>query len=423
MPRRYAFVFLLAVIFGLPAQAQAPLYGITACCPSTVVTFDLATGVTTPIVEIGEADDAFPELGAGALDPTTRQLYLVRNDTLIAADLDAGTVAEIGSAEGFLPYFAGFDTGRGRIYALTTAVETTDPETGAAVITYRLAAVDPADATTEEVAVVGGGRFDGTTYEGDVFSTVAAPAIASPDPLRLFANRNFELLTVALPSGELTESASFTPWRLLSYAPSSGGLLFLEADYDEGYPGPLTFFVRERDPVTGEVLTEVVAGSAEVEENGAYEGDVFYPSFGQLVFDAAGDRVVFNRNGRLLVVDLADGLVTEGPALGNVRVVGVPLSVATDADVVVVPASVEVASYPNPFREAARLTVTLDRPQTLEIAAFDLLGRRVAVLHRGPVPAGTFTLVDVGRALPAGTYVVRVRGESVRQSLRITRLD
>ena len=221
----------------------------------------------------------------------------------------------------------------------------------------------------------------------------------------------------------MTESASFTPWRLLSYAPSSGGLLFLEADYDEGYPGPLTFFVRERNPVTGEVLTEVVAGSAEVEENGAYEGDVFYPSFGQLVFDAAGDRVVFNRNGRLLVVDLADGLVTEGPALGNVRVVGVPLSVATDADVVVVPASVEVASYPNPFREAARLTVTLDRPQTLEIAAFDLLGRRVAVLHRGPVPAGTFTLVDVGRALPAGTYVVRVRGESVRESLRITRLD
>ncbi len=423
MLRRNAFAALFAIVAALSAQAQAPLYGLTECCPSTVVAFDPTTGETTPIVEVGEVNDAFVGLGAGVLDPTTRRLYLVRNDTLIAADLDGGTVAEIGSAEGFLPYFAGFDAGRGRIYALTTEVETIDLETGAAVITYRLAAVDPADAKTEEVAVVGGGRFDGTTYEGDFFSTVSAPAIVGGTPFQLFANRNFELLTVALPSGEMTEDAPFTPTQLLSYAPSTGGLLFLEIDYVNGYPGPFTFSVRERDPVTGEVLTEVVVGAAEVEENGNYGGDTFLPSFGTLAYDAASDRVVFNRNGQLLVVDLADGLLTEGPALGNVRVVGVPVRVTTAAGGLPPAAMLRADAYPNPFRDAARVTLTLDRPQYVEVTAYDLLGRRVAVLHRGPVPAGTFALDGVGRSLPAGSYVVRVQGETVQQSLRLTRVE
>ena len=136
-----------------------------------------------------------------------------------------------------------------------------------------------------------------------------------------------------------------------------------------------------------------------------------------------GDRVVFNRNGQLLVVDLADGLLTEGPALGNVRVVGVPVRVTTAAGGLPPAAMLRADAYPNPFRDAARVTLTLDRPQYVEVTAYDLLGRRVAVLHRGPVPAGTFALDGVGRSLPAGSYVVRVQGETVQQSLRLTRVE
>lgn len=419
---RYSPLFLLLVAIAASAQPTTPLYGVTSCCPNTVVSFDPATGETTPLVEIGDADDAFiATVGSGVLDPATRQLYLVRNGLLVAADLDAGTVTEIGSAEAF-SQFAGFDAERGRIYAFTTETEVTDPETGTGTLTNRLIAIDPADASAEEIAIVGEGVFDGSGYEGDFFATVSGPAIGGIDPLRLFTIRNFRLLTVALPEGTLTESAESAGGQLLAFAPGSGALVHFESEGGEA-PGPLTYFARERDPATGDVLSEVVIGSAELDGEGNYEGDVFTASLGMAVFDPAGDRVVFNRNGQLLVVDLTDGLAAEGPALGNVRIVGLPLSATTDAADAATPVPAEVASYPNPFREAARLAVTLDRPQTLEIAAYDLLGRRVAVLHRGPVPAGTFTLDGVGRALPAGTYVVRVRGESVRESLRITRVD
>lgn len=51
----------------------------------------------------------------------------------------------------------------------------------------------------------------------------------------------------------------------------------------------------------------------------------------------------------------------------------------------------------------------------------DLLGRRVAVLHDGPLAGGVdHRFVLSVRAVPAGVYAVRVHGERVRQSRRVT---
>ncbi len=63
---------------------------------------------------------------------------------------------------------------------------------------------------------------------------------------------------------------------------------------------------------------------------------------------------------------------------------------------------------PNPFRGSTRLTLTLDAPQRLNVAVFDALGRRVALLHDGPLAAGAYPLAFEAQALPPGLYVVRV---------------
>lgn len=425
MSPRYALPLFLALL-ALPASAQpeAPLYGITTCCPNLVVTFDPDTGEVEPIVEVGGQDDLFvATVGSGVYDADDGRVFFVRNGAFIAADLATGEVTELFGAGDFAQ-FAGFDTGRGVLYAFTTDV-VFDPETGATEYTNRLRAIDPDAGTSTEVAVVGTGVSDGAGYEGDLFGTVSGPVVFATGPTRLFTIRNGNLLEIGLPDGTLAEGDVLPLAQLVAYAPDRGTLFTYERDGAGGEPGPVTFSLVEVDPADGSRTVRAQVGEgAFVMQNGVpvYEGDVFVASLGMAVYDAVGDRVFFNRNGTLVSVALADGAVVEHTALGNLRVIGTA-PVTTDAEAPAAPGTLGLTSYPNPFRDAARLTVTVDRPQTLEIAAYDLLGRRVAALHRGPVPAGAFTLDGVGRSLPAGTYVLRVQGESVRESLRVTRLN
>src|SRR5690606_15995096 len=73
------------------------------------------------------------------------------------------------------------------------------------------------------------------------------------------------------------------------------------------------------------------------------------------------------------------------------------------------PEEAGVSVSPNPFSE--RVTVTLPAPEGVRVALYDLLGREVAVLHDGVLPAGVHRF-DVG-ALPSGVYVLRVGGGAV----------
>jgi hypothetical protein len=66
------------------------------------------------------------------------------------------------------------------------------------------------------------------------------------------------------------------------------------------------------------------------------------------------------------------------------------------------------ASGPNPFRGATALTYTLPRAGDAALAAFDVLGREVAVLDRGMRAAGDHPAVFDAAALPAGVYTVRL---------------
>ncbi len=73
----------------------------------------------------------------------------------------------------------------------------------------------------------------------------------------------------------------------------------------------------------------------------------------------------------------------------------------------------------NPARETVAVTLALARPQDVAIEAFDLVGRRVALLHAGALSAGTHAFSLDSSALTPGRYLVRAAGEST-QTVTIT---
>ena len=79
------------------------------------------------------------------------------------------------------------------------------------------------------------------------------------------------------------------------------------------------------------------------------------------------------------------------------------------------------APAPNPTAAQATFTVRLERPGPVLIDLVDVQGRRVAVVHDGPLAGGAARTFAVSAAgLPAGVYLVRVVAGGVHQSHRIT---
>ncbi len=76
------------------------------------------------------------------------------------------------------------------------------------------------------------------------------------------------------------------------------------------------------------------------------------------------------------------------------------------------------AVAPNPTSGTASFTLRTASAAPVAVAVYDALGRRVAVVHDGPVAAEQAFSVDVS-ALPAGVYVVRASG-GVAASRRFT---
>jgi hypothetical protein len=82
-----------------------------------------------------------------------------------------------------------------------------------------------------------------------------------------------------------------------------------------------------------------------------------------------------------------------------------------------------LAAYPNPLRAGTNATIDLTarEAQRVEVALYDVLGRRVAVLFDGEVGASeTERLTLSGRGLASGVYVVRVVGERFTATRRVT---
>lgn len=78
------------------------------------------------------------------------------------------------------------------------------------------------------------------------------------------------------------------------------------------------------------------------------------------------------------------------------------------------------SSRPNPFSVTTTARFRVDRAQPVTAELYDLSGRRVQVLFDGVASQTSWQTLEIdGRQLPAGTYVVRVQGETVRGTTRV----
>ncbi|MBZ0269188.1 FG-GAP-like repeat-containing protein [bacterium] len=75
---------------------------------------------------------------------------------------------------------------------------------------------------------------------------------------------------------------------------------------------------------------------------------------------------------------------------------------------------------PNPIRARGSVVLTVDRAQTVTVTLLDVRGRRVSVLHQGPLEAGPHRIAVGGRPLPDGVYFVQARGETGQTVTRVT---
>ncbi|MEL7362973.1 MAG: T9SS type A sorting domain-containing protein [Bacteroidota bacterium] len=82
--------------------------------------------------------------------------------------------------------------------------------------------------------------------------------------------------------------------------------------------------------------------------------------------------------------------------------------------------AVALTATPNPFAPRTTLSLTLPAAQRIEAVVYNVLGRRVAVLHEGVLTAGTHALPFEAAQLPAGVYVVRVLGDDLALTRRVT---
>ena len=80
-------------------------------------------------------------------------------------------------------------------------------------------------------------------------------------------------------------------------------------------------------------------------------------------------------------------------------------------------------AYPNPARTHATLDLSLAHArEAVIVEVFDLLGRRVALLHDGPLSAGTHRFTFDSTELPAGVYVVQSTAAGLSKARRIVLL-
>lgn len=137
--------------------------------------------------------------------------------------------------------------------------------------------------------------------------------------------------------------------------------------------------------------------------------DAYAPHYADLTGDGRGD----------LIALVAYETPPAGLDNGLVVVAGRAGAPVADAPVPVAPGGVALGlPSPNPTTSQVAFVLTLAVPQHVRAEAFDMLGRRVSLVHDGPLDAGAHGLSLDGTCLPDGAYAVRVVGADGARATR-----
>ena len=141
-----------------------------------------------------------------------------------------------------------------------------------------------------------------------------------------------------------------------------------------------------------------------------------HPESDNLAFDGTWSNYPFFASGTVVVNSHPDGLLVLSPN-------GLDLSSVSTASDGEIPSTLTLANaYPNPFNPSTTISVSIPEATDISVDVFDLLGRPVANLLRGPVRAGTRLLTFEGDALPSGTYIIRAQAGQHTVSQHVTLL-
>jgi len=76
-----------------------------------------------------------------------------------------------------------------------------------------------------------------------------------------------------------------------------------------------------------------------------------------------------------------------------------------------------VMNYPNPFNASTRVVVDVQEPSDVRLAVYDVLGRRVAMLHEGRLDNRRYEFLFEARGLASGAYYVVMQTETVLRTM------
>ena len=121
----------------------------------------------------------------------------------------------------------------------------------------------------------------------------------------------------------------------------------------------------------------------------------------------------------LLIALLTTFALANVPAYGQAGEASIQI-----VDAAEVPDAYRITSaYPNPFNPQTQFTLTVTEEQHVRVEVYNLLGRRVKVLHDGRLAAEqTHTFTFEASNIPSGIYLIRVTGEQFSATQRVTLL-
>lgn len=86
------------------------------------------------------------------------------------------------------------------------------------------------------------------------------------------------------------------------------------------------------------------------------------------------------------------------------------------------PDGYSLMNYPNPFRGNTTIAFSVPRPEAVDLRVYDVTGRTVATLFKGPAAAGPHSVAFQGAGLPAGTYFYELKAGDITKKGKMVRV-